>query len=552
VPAHEQLIAAALPKEVTTVSAAISIALLWSATVAGAQAAPPDRCAALLEKRLPMDATFSATAVAAGTFEAPDGTRYEVPAFCRVRGELKAAAESQVVFELWLPASGWSGRYYQLGNGGFAGNIPYAALAAELRMRNAGAATDTGHHGDGFDASWAEGHPERVVDYGFRSVRSTALAAQALLPAYYGMAARHRYFAGCSNGGRQALMAAQRYPQLWDGILAGAPAYDWTRQLATFASIQHTLRDGRGSWIDSAQLPAIERAAVASCRPPAQVVDGIARDPLACHFNPRVLSCKGRRTADCLTSRQVAALEVIQSGPRDPDGRARYFGFEPTTAAVPDNWQRWIVNPDPRANSQLTFAEQFYRHLVFGRADWTIESFDGGRDVALARESSTAGQALTGLLDATDTDLGELERHGAKLLMYFGWADAVIAPRAGIDYYRRVSRRLGGFANAQRFFRLFMAPGMTHCQGGPAPNAFGQSPVSPGLSDDARHDIRRALEGWVEGDIAPKSLVAAKYVRDDPGQGLVATQLLCPFPQHASLGRAGDPRQADNYVCVDP
>ena len=177
-------------------------------------------CSALAHHELPHVRIAAAQLVSA---------QADVPEFCRVQGEAQPTADSQIGFELWLPASGWNGRYYQLGNGGFAGTIHHPALAAELRRGNAVAATDTGHRANAFDASWALNHPEKIVDYGYRSLQETSRTAHELVRAYYGRPARYSYFTGCSNGGRQALMAAQRFPEDWDGILAGAPALDWTQ-----------------------------------------------------------------------------------------------------------------------------------------------------------------------------------------------------------------------------------------------------------------------------------------------------------------------------------
>jgi len=458
------------------------IALLWLAC-AGARAGAS--CVDLPNAHL----------VPGGEFKAPDGSSLAVPAFCRIQG---------VSFELWLPAANWNGRYYQLGTGGFAGSIPYAALAAEVGQGNAVAATDSGHQGSSFDASWALGAPERVIDYGYRSVAATARAAGNLIAQYYGKPAQHRYFAGCSNGGRQALMAAQRSPQLWDGILAGAPAYNWTRQLSAFAWIQHRLRNTPGGWIGTGKLPAIQRWAACT------------GDPRNCRPDPARLLCTGPENDACLTQPQVESLRAIVRGPPG------YFGYEPESAAVPGNWERWILNEDPAADSQLKFAQQFYRFLVFRDAGWDLSRWRGAADVQRA-------EALAATLDATDTDLQPLQQRGGKLLMYFGWADAVISPRAAINYYENVSRS----ADTQSFFRLYMVPGMTHCQGGSAPDAFGQSSVSPPLVDDPQHSIRRALEAWVERGIAPRTLVAAKYTNGDPAHGIEATQLLCPYPAHA-------------------
>ncbi|MGH8186885.1 MAG: tannase/feruloyl esterase family alpha/beta hydrolase, partial [Steroidobacteraceae bacterium] len=255
--------------------AAIALVSLAMIGASGGAAALDRECAKLREQRLARASVVAADEIAGGSFVAPDDARVGVPRFCRVQADARPTADSQIRFELWMPASGWNGRYYQLGNGGYAGSISYAALAAELRRGNAVAATDTGHTGGPFDAAWALGHPERIVDYGWRSLKETFDGAQALIRAYYGTSASHRYFNGCSNGGRQALMLAQRFPADWDGILAGAPALNWTAQLASFALIQYVLRSDPENWIGPAKLHAIQRAALGSCAPAARVRDGI-------------------------------------------------------------------------------------------------------------------------------------------------------------------------------------------------------------------------------------------------------------------------------------
>ena len=518
--------------EATSLAAALTgCAALIAPLLVGAARADAD-CGALSQRQLIGISIAAAEAISGGTYVTPDHARHTVPRFCRVQGEASPSSDSQIRFELWLPAGEWNGRYYQLGTGGYAGAIPYALMAAELRRGNAVAATDTGHRGDGFDATWARGHPEKVVDYGWRSLKVTSDAARGLIHAYYGTAARQRYFAGCSNGGRQALVAAQRFADDWDGILAGAPALDWTRQLASFAWTQHALRNEPGSWISPAKLPAIQRAALDSCGPAARVVDGVPLDPRPCRFKPDSLICKGKETNQCLTAQQAVSLLRIQEGPREPaTGAQLYFGFEPTAAAIAENWERWILNVDATAPAQLKLGEQFFRNMVFADAEWQLEDFNSARDFALAQTTPTAGQPLSHVLNATDADLSRALERGTKLLMYFGWADALISPRAAVAYYEKAIQRTGDVQKTRAFFRLFMVPGMTHCQGGPAPNAFGQSAFTPGLREDAEHDLRRALEAWVERGIAPRRVVAAKYVNDDPTQGVATTRVLCPFPQ---------------------
>lgn len=417
-------------------------------------------------------------------------------AACRVRGVARPVPGSQIGFELWLPQRGWNGRYYQIGNGGFAGSIHSPSLAAEAARGNAASATDTGHRADAFDASWAENNPVAVVDYGHRSIKATSDAAATLIRAFYGRAARRRYFAGCSNGGRQALMAAQRYPDDWDGILAGAPANPWTEQLTTLARLQTRLRADPTAWLPPAKLPLIQRAALASC-PAGTVVNDVATDPPACRLDIAALTCRGEERGDCLTAVQAESLRQIIAA-----------GYQPTAAAYPDNWDRWILNADPGAQSQSRFASQAERFL-----------FGGG---------TSASTHMREVLDTGHAAYERFRARGGRIISYFGWADAVISPDMGLDHYRRVAARAGGPTSARSFYRLFMVPGMGHCQGGLGADSFGQSPVSPPIWRDAAHDIRVALEMWVETGRPPDALIAARYETSNRRRRVVGTQILQP------------------------
>ena len=386
---------------------------------------------------------------------------------CIVRGTI----DRRVGFELRLP-DGWNGRYYQIGTGGFAGTIFPDSLAWEAAKGNAAAMTDAGHKGDPMDARWAEDNPEAVIDYGWRAIKLTSDAASALIRSYYGRASAHRYFAGCSNGGRQALMAGQRWPADWDGIVAGAPANLWTRQFATFASLQQQLA---GIPLD---LAAIRRDALAAC-PKGTVSGGVALAPMRCHYKP--------------SDSRVAAIAAA--------------GYEPTSADP--EWAHWIVNPDPEAPSQRRFAEQSWRRLLGKGAGWTIADY---------RPGDTADPGLGETLDS-DRSLEPFRKRGGKIISYFGWGDAVIAPRPHLAWYRSLP-------DTAPYYRLFMVPGMAHCQGGDVPDAFGQSPVSPALSDDPRHDIRRAIEAWVEQGRVPTTIAA---VQRDSNGAVIARRTLNPF-----------------------
>jgi feruloyl esterase len=282
-------------------------------------------------------------------------------------------------------------------------------------------------------------------------------------------------------------VAAQRYPADWDGIIAGSPALRWTEQLAKFGAIQHRLRSSSANWISTSQLPAIQSAAIATCG-----------ERLDCRVDTRKLICRG--DAACLTPAQAASLDAIQGDP---------LGFDPRFAAIPQNWDQWIVNPDRSAPSELAFATTAYRYLVHENALWEIERFDTRRDPLLASDKKIGSKRLAEILNADDPDLRGFARHGGKLIIYVGTADALISPRAGTEYFNAVWKRMGAIANDVG--RLFVIPGMQHCQGGLAPNSFGQAWVAPALRPDPRFDVRLALEAWVERGRAPQALVAVRY-----------------------------------------
>lgn len=374
-------------------------------------AAAPDACEALSRRSTP------ALAVAAA----------RVGELCRVEAVARPRPASRIGIELWLPPPArWSGRYYQMGNGGFAGWIDRETLRAAAARGDAAAATDTGHRGDGFDARWARGRPDLVEDYGWRSVGETARAARALAAAYYGRAPARRYFMGCSFGGRQALVAASRWPAEWDGVIAGAPAAEWTAWLGGMAALQAALRPP-GARVSPQAIPALKA--------------GAARPSAA----------------------QRRALRVIE--------RAGY----PLADADPGEWRTWILDPDPAGRNQARFVAEA-RHLFAGD-----------------RRSVTAALAVG--------SVAPFLRRGGKLLAYVGTADAVLPPARIVPALRsRTGVGTGGS-------RLALLPGMGHCQGGPSPAAFGQSRAAPALADDADHDLRRALEAWVEQGRAPRRLI---------------------------------------------
>ena len=522
-------------------AAAALLAVTAASTRSPAQAAgtarpaQPAACAALAGLALPDTAIRLAEAVPAGAFTPPGAARpLEVPAFCRVA----ATSEPAVNFEVWLPTDSWNGKFHTAGNGGMAGVISYGAMAGALGRGYATSSTDTGHvRGDGgFDAGWALGRPDLVEDFGHRSLHLTAVHGKAITEAFYGAPPAHAYYVGCSKGGQQGLMEAQRYPDDFDGLVVGNPAHDWTRFYAG-AHLWYALAtlDDPESWIPPTKAVLLGRAVTAACDAIDGIEDGVLDDPRACDFDPAVLTCRaGEDEAACLTPKQVRAVNDIWRGPTDAAGEVIYPGLVPGGEDDPGGWPRWVTGPEPFRSTHYLAANDFMRYMVFGDPDWNFRSWDYDRDLPVALERT--GPAL----DANDPDLRPLRDAGGKLLLYHGWSDADISPLGTIDYYEEAVRTVGEGADAatalaetQQFFRLFMAPGMGHCRGGPGPDTF---------------DALSALEAWVEEGRAPERLIASKL----EGGEVVRTRPLCPYPQVARWDGTGSTDDAANFRCVTP
>ncbi|MCW5969233.1 MAG: tannase/feruloyl esterase family alpha/beta hydrolase [Blastocatellales bacterium] len=514
----------------------ICFAILFFAA-ADASAVFAATCESLAELKLPDTTITSAQSIAPGEFTQPGGaTPYKnLPAFCRVAGVIRPTSESEIRFEVWMPAEGWNGRFQGIGNGGFAGSITYAGLAGALARNYAAASTDTGHTGG--DASWALGRPEKIVDYGHRAIHLMTVRAKEIITAFYGDGPKRSYFSSCSNGGRQALMEAQRYPEDYDGLIAGAPANAFTQIMMGFAwNVRATLKDPE-SYIPAAKLKAIEAAGLAACDAADGVKDDVIDDPTRCAFDPAALLCKGPESDDCLTEKQVAALRKIYSGPRDSKGRQIVPGFVPGSETGIGGWGSWITGQGPERSTQFFFSTQAFRNMVYNDPKWDYRSFDPDRDYAIAREK------ISRSLDATDPDLSRFAARGGKLILYHGWNDAALPPVNTINYYKSVAAKLGQ-RRADSFVRLYMVPGLQHCAGGPGPNSFGSMVTAE--QSDPKHDMTLALERWVEEGVAPNEIIATR--RQTP----VRTRPLCPYPQVARYKGGGGTDDAANFVCTTP
>jgi hypothetical protein len=510
-------------------------------------------CERLARVTMPATTITEARLVAAGTFVGPpapfsgrdiSALYKSLPPFCRVSASTKSTSDSDIKIEVWLPVSGWNNKLLGLGNGGFAGLIDYLNLAMAMSEGYAATATDAGHTGSPVDAAWAAGHPEKVVDFGHRGIHEMTRVAKTVAAEFYGRAPRRSYFHGCSDGGREALMEAQRYPDDYDGILAGAPASHWTALLTTAVWHTRALTLDPASFIPPAKIPAIASAVNAACDTLDGVKDGILTDPRRCRFDPATIQCKTGEDADtCLTAPQAVALRQVYEGPRDAAGRRIFPGYLPGAEEGGDGWVTWITGKQPNTSLMAMFGNAYFSHMVHGNPQWDYREFVLEADLRAAIEKTAQ------TLDATDPNLAAFRARAGKLILYHGWQDPAIPAESTTDYYESVVARLGQ-RETESFVRLYMAPGVQHCADGPGPDAFGQA--GDWSSDDAARSLRVALEQWVERDTAPVTIIASKYTGEELAQRATMTRPLCPYPQEATFKGTGDPDDAASFSCVAP
>ncbi|HEY6271818.1 MAG TPA: tannase/feruloyl esterase family alpha/beta hydrolase [Terriglobales bacterium] len=527
-------------------SALMFLGLAVLIILAAAQPAVAASCESLSNLKLPDTTITSAQLVAAGAFEPSEGPSpavlKELPGFCRVTAEIKPSQESDIKLEVWMPASGWNGKYQGVGNGGFAGSISYTGLAAGVKAGYAAASTDTGHSGSPAGAGWALRHPDVIVDFGYRAIHEMTVKAKAVIQAFYGDSPKRSYFGSCSNGGRQALMEAQRYPEDYDGIIAGAPANYWTHLLSAGAWDMQATQNDPASYIPAAKITALSAAVVKACEGQDGVNDGLLTDPRECHFDPAVLLCKEGDATSCLTAPQVAALKKLYAGPTNSKGARIFPGRVVGGEDGPGGWPLWVTGGSPGTSLMYQFTTNFFPNMVFDDPKWDYKSFNFDTGVKAADDKQAAN------LNSTDPNLRAFEKRGGKLIIYHGWSDAAISAYNTLDYYNSLVAAMGAKDTAS-FVRLFMAPGMQHCFGGPGPSSFGQGGPGTGTVDP-QHNIYSALELWVEKGTPPERLVATKYVNDmNPAQGVKLTRPLCAFPQTAHYKGTGDPNEEANFVC---
>jgi hypothetical protein len=501
-------------------------------------------CENLAALKLPNTTITIAQSVAAGRFTPPYGNAIEnAPAFCRVAGVIQPVPDSYIRFEVWLPASGWNEKYLGVGNGGFAGSIDFRAMGENLKRGYVTAGTDTGHEADGTDASWAYHHPEKVIDFGYRGLHLTTANAKALVRAFYERPQQHAYFDSCSDGGREALMEAQRFPDDFDGILAGAPANYWTHLLSNGVALANSVYARPEAYISSIKVPAIQAAVLAACDAADGVKDGILNTPAGCRFNPSSLLCKGPESRNCLTAPQIDSLKLIYAGATSAKGGEVFPGMMPGAEDGPNGWSSWIMGRAPGQSAIGAFVDDYFRYMVFDDPKWS--SLSGNLDAAIHAADEKTARAL----NATDPDLSRFASHGGKLILYHGWNDPAIAPLNTVKYYRAVQSAMTP-QKVNSFVRLYMVPGMQHCSGGPGPNRFGQLGTTTARGD--KYGVYDALEHWVEKGTPPGEIVATKYLDDNPAKSVQLTRPVCPYPEIARYTGSGDTNDASSFTCVAP
>jgi feruloyl esterase len=462
---------------------------------------------------------FAPPAPAGGKGKAKGGDSYaNLPAFCRVQVTSKPSADSDIKIEYWLPVAGWNGNFEANGNGGWSGSITPNTLAAGMQRGYASAMTDTGHEGG--SASFAMGHPEKVIDFGYRAVHEMATTGKALIKAFYGRDAKHSYWNGCSAGGRQGLMEAQRYPEDFDAIVAGSPAINFTGRSAQAVWIGQATHKDEASAIPPAKFAVIHDAVLEACdgRAPAGdgVKDGVLDDPTKCKFDPKTLECKGADAPTCLTSAQVETVRKIYSDVVNPRTKSVIFeGHEPGSE---NGWTTMA------GNNVFTIATDTFKYAVFEDTNWDYKTLNFDSDMAKTEEKTGK------VVNALDPNLKPFLARGGKIIQYHGWADPQISPRSSLDYYKSVEKAMGGANKIKDNYRLFMIPGMAHCGGGDA---------------TANFDMLAALEQWVDTGKAPDRIEASRVRNGQTDR----TRPLCAYPQIATYKGSGSTDDTANFVC---
>lgn len=487
-------------------------------------------------------------------------------AFCRVQGIARPSSDSEIKFEVWLPASAqaWSGRFKLNGTGGYAGALPYARLAQDVGDGFVTAGSNMGHDG-GEGPSWTMNHPEKVRDWGLRAHFYVATAAKALAQAYYGAPVRHSYFEGCSNGGRQAMMMAQRYPELFDGIAAGAPSQFYPEILTwlLYSAKALTPVQGQPPALPPAKRQLLSQASHAACDAQDGLADGQISNPKVCRFNVEALRCTAADQPGCLTDTELSAARTMYGGMRTSRGLQRYAG------AMPGSEAEW----DPNFGDNGRYGP-FIGHYVLSK---TSPPYDWRRELDWDDQFDQIKTFISPVTAAPSPDLTAFKARGGKLIQFHGWADPIVPPSGSPAYYNALVQfeKLKGLPRAdydaavsqltpavitadslarastvQAYHRLFMLPDVGHCRSGSGPEAIGGGFIEPARAERRPEShVVSALAQWVERGVAPEQIVATKY--DQAGK-ITRQRPVCAYPQMAVYRGSGDVNAAASFACRAP
>jgi feruloyl esterase len=545
------------------------ICVLLMASSLGQAAKPAVSCQSLASLSLPDTKITLAQTVAAGTFKVPrtgepggpeegmpnvfgpvDASHH--PAFCRVTATLKPSSDSNINIEVWLPLSGWNGKFFGAGNLAWAGWIMYDGLLYGLQNGYAAANSDTGHELSYDFGRFVLGHPDRAVDYGYRAVHEMTVTAKAIVMAFYGVAPRQSYFVGCSLGGQQAMTEAQRFPNDYDAIAAGSPANPISHLNAADFWRAWLINHDPSKAIPAGKSAMVHESVMKTCGTPLDLKQGFLEDPEHCHFDPGTLLCKGADGPDCLTAPQVEFMKQVYAGPINPrTGEQIYPGPAPGSAEgmggpmaeppqapeIPRPGQpsqssasKGLGSGDPGTmkDSGDIFVNQhaigLFKYMVFQDPKWDWKTLNFDQDIDFA------DKVLWTLNLPTNPNLKPFFDHGGKLLMYHGWSDNS-NPVESINYYKAVLRAVG--PDASNSMRVLTIPGMSHCSGGMGCDTFNKLAI---------------LDQWVETGKAPERIVASKL---SSGK-VIRTHPLCAYPQLAKYKGTGSADEAENFVCAEP
>jgi pimeloyl-ACP methyl ester carboxylesterase len=492
---------------------------MWLQPLSASSATP---CADLMNLPLSDTTITAAHEVPAGSFTPPGSTTpiTNLPAFCRVALTVAPA----IRIEVWMPTTTWNQRYRGEGGGGYAGSISYGGLATGIRAGYATASTDTGHPASvgGTFALNADGTLNwgLIEDFAERSLHEMVLKAKRLIRAHYGARPKYSYWNGCSTGGRQGLMAVQRFPEEYDGLVIAAPAINWERFISAELWPQIVMNQELGAPIAPAKMSAVTADAVAACDAADGVTDGVINDPRKCRYDPSASVCQtGDDPATCLTPQEANAVRKIWNGPTDRKGKERlWFGLERGASLA------GLAGTSPFSIATTHEAYWVRQDAAF---DWkTLKESDFEREFRLSHKK------FDHVIGTDETDLHRFDKLRGKVLMWHGEADQLIFPRGTLNYFHRVLKENGGPRQVDDFMRLFLAPGVAHCAGGAGPNPVG---------------LFEAVVNWVENGVAPDTVLATRTL---PG-GAVRSRPLCAYPKTAKWTGSGSTDDAANFVCVD-